>query len=62
MEGSLEPRLKHSFRWRPETAVDRDWEDTQGRFGGPNAIMDVQKVKGWTSITVEEPSVEMARM
>jgi sarcosine oxidase/L-pipecolate oxidase len=62
MEGSLEPRLKHSFRWRPETAVDRDWEDTQGRFGGPNAIMDVQKVKGWTSIPVEEPSVEMARM
>lgn len=53
MEGCLDHRLKQSFRWRPETAVNRDWEDTQGRFGGPNAIMDLQAVNTWTNIAVD---------
>ena len=33
MEDKLDERMKHSFRWRPETAVSRKWEDLQGRFG-----------------------------
>jgi len=50
MEGRLDEKLARSFRWRPETAVGRDWEDTQGRFGGPNAMADFQKVVEWTKI------------
>lgn len=33
MESKLDSRMKHSFRWRPETAVDREWDDLQDRFG-----------------------------
>lgn len=33
MEGSLEERVARSFRWRPETALRREWGDLQGRFG-----------------------------
>ncbi|OJJ72647.1 hypothetical protein ASPBRDRAFT_42374 [Aspergillus brasiliensis CBS 101740] len=52
LEGHLQDELKHVVRWRPETAVDRDWESTQNRFGGPNAVMDFQKVgeTEWTKI------------
>lgn len=50
LESKLEPRLKHLFRWRPETAVNRDWWDTQNRFGVKLEVMDFQKVKGWTDI------------
>jgi sarcosine oxidase/L-pipecolate oxidase len=50
VEGKLEPRLKQLFRWRPETAVDRDWWDTQDRFGVKLEVMDLQKVKEWTDI------------
>ena len=52
MEGKLDERLARAFRWRPETAVDRDWKDMQGRFGGPNKLMDFQKVEGWTEIDI----------
>lgn len=50
MEGRLDEKLAHVFRWRPETAVDRDWQDRQGRFGGPNKVMDFQEVQEWTEI------------
>lgn len=50
MEGNLDPKLKYAFRWRPETAVNRNWKDLQGRFGGPNEIMDFQEVKEWTDL------------
>ncbi|KAJ8059355.1 hypothetical protein OCU04_012311 [Sclerotinia nivalis] len=52
MEGKLDPRLKSAFRWRPETAVNRNWKDLQGRFGGPNKIMDFQNVKEWTNLPI----------
>ncbi|KIW15319.1 hypothetical protein PV08_05364 [Exophiala spinifera] len=55
IEGTLDPRLGKSFKWRPETAVNRNWEDTQARFGGPNAIMDLRTVKEWTNIPPEQP-------
>lgn len=54
LEHRLEKRLKHAFRWRPETAVDRDWSDVQGRRGGPNKVMDFGDVKEWTNIPPRE--------
>lgn len=50
LEGVLDERLKHAFRWRPETAVNRDWENVQSRRGGPNRVMDFGTVKEWTNI------------
>ncbi|KAJ5711768.1 hypothetical protein N7488_005924 [Penicillium malachiteum] len=49
---SLRPELKNVFRWRPDTAVDRDWHATQNRFGGPYKVMDFQSVHDdeWTRI------------
>lgn len=43
-------RLRKAFRWRPETAVGRDWSDVQERRGGSNKVMDFQDVKEWTNI------------
>lgn len=50
LEDKLEPRLQESFRWRPETAVNRDWRALQGRFGpeGSNKVLDFKEVKEWT--------------
>ncbi|KAL4940608.1 hypothetical protein BDV06DRAFT_213326 [Aspergillus oleicola] len=50
LEGILEKRLKHAFRWRPETAAGRDWRDTQHRYGGDGVVGDFQKVDAWTHI------------
>ena len=52
LEDKLDPLMKESFRWRPETAVGRKWDDLQGRFGpdGSNRVMDLQDVKEWTEI------------
>lgn len=50
LEGVLDAEIAKAWRWRPEMAVHRDWEDTQGRYGGPNKVMDFQKVDEWTSI------------
>ncbi|KAJ6111886.1 hypothetical protein N7523_007947 [Penicillium sp. IBT 18751x] len=52
LEGKLQKELKHVVRWRPETAVDRDWHSTQNRFGGPDRVMDFQDIKEneWTRI------------
>ncbi len=57
MEGVLDARLKEAFRWRPETAVGRDWNDVQGRRGGPNKVMNFGDVKDdeWTEIQDERP-------
>jgi sarcosine oxidase/L-pipecolate oxidase len=50
LEGKLDPRLKQAFRWRPETAVNRNWDDVQSRRGGPNTVMDFGTVDRWTNI------------
>ncbi|KAL4784731.1 FAD dependent oxidoreductase [Aspergillus varians] len=50
LEGILEPKLKEGFRWRPETAVGRDWMDTQDRYGGDGAVADLQKIDAWTRV------------
>ncbi|OOQ84997.1 fructosyl amine:oxygen oxidoreductase [Penicillium brasilianum] len=56
LEGKLQEGLKTVVRWRPETAVERNWRSTQGRFGGPEKVMDFQDVKNndWTCIGYEE--------
>ena len=52
MEDKLNAKMKESFRWRPETAVGRNWDDLQNRFGpdGSNRVMDLRDVKEWTEI------------
>ncbi|KAL4882966.1 FAD dependent oxidoreductase [Aspergillus karnatakaensis] len=56
LEGNLSAEIKDSVRWRPETAIGRDWYSTQGRSGGPNKVMDFQDIKAddWTRIDVED--------
>ncbi|KAL4967691.1 NAD(P)/FAD-dependent oxidoreductase [Aspergillus stella-maris] len=52
LEGVLAAEVKDVVRWRPETAIDRNWKDTQGRHGGDEKVMDLQNVKNddWTKI------------
>ncbi|KAL4937881.1 hypothetical protein BDV06DRAFT_232279 [Aspergillus oleicola] len=53
LEGILTPEVKNVVRWRPETAVNRDWRDTQGRHGRPEKVMNFQDVSDddWTQIS-----------
>ncbi|KAK5112558.1 hypothetical protein LTR85_011250 [Meristemomyces frigidus] len=52
MEGKLDESMKHTWRWRPETAVRRDWTAVQGRMGGSYKVLDFGDVKEdeWTTI------------
>ncbi|KAL2802556.1 FAD dependent oxidoreductase-domain-containing protein [Aspergillus granulosus] len=50
LDGVLEEKLRYGFRWRPETAMGRDWRDTQERFGGSGKVGNFQDVKEWTSV------------
>lgn len=52
LEGKLDPRMARTWRWRPETAVGRDWHDVQGRMGGSDSVLNFANVKEdeWTSI------------
>ncbi|CAJ2513008.1 Uu.00g011270.m01.CDS01 [Anthostomella pinea] len=50
LEGRVDERTRRAFRWRPETAVDRDWWDVQDRWGADGKVIDFGVVKGWTSI------------
>ena len=61
MEDKLDPRMKHSFRWRPETAVNRKWEDLQDRFGpeGSNRMMNFGDIAEWTNI---QPEIAEAKL
>ncbi|KAK2873536.1 hypothetical protein FQN49_002276 [Arthroderma sp. PD_2] len=58
MESKLDPRLKKAFRWRPETAVGRDWGALQGRYGpgGSNRVMNFQDIgeHEWTTIDLDQ--------
>lgn len=56
LENKLSTQLKDVVRWRPETAVDRDWKSTQNRFGGPNKVMNFQDVTDdeWTRISTSD--------
>ncbi|KAF2121889.1 FAD dependent oxidoreductase [Lophiotrema nucula] len=54
IEDKLDSRLKKAMRWRPEIAEERDWWDTQDRFGGEGKVMDFRDVREWTSIGEDE--------
>ena len=47
MEGRLGKRFKEVWRWRPETAVKRDWTDLQGRWGVERRVADLGEVGEW---------------
>ena len=57
VEGVLDERLREAFRWRPETAVKRNWDDLQDRFGpdGSNRVMSFGDIKDdeWTTISYD---------
>jgi sarcosine oxidase/L-pipecolate oxidase len=52
LEGKLDPRMQRSWRWRPETALNRDWDALQGRSGGPNKLRDFASIAEdqWTTL------------
>ncbi|KAI0471231.1 fructosyl amine:oxygen oxidoreductase [Xylaria cf. heliscus] len=50
LEGRVDDRTRRAFRWRPETAENRNWWDVQGRWGAQGEVMDFNDVKGWTEI------------
>lgn len=52
LEGCMDSQMEERFKWRPSTAIDRDWTDLQDRFGpkGSDHVMDFQKVEAWTNI------------
>jgi sarcosine oxidase/L-pipecolate oxidase len=49
-KGEIESRVKAMLRWRPETAVNRDWWNSQGRYGADGKVMDLRDVNDWTTI------------
>ncbi|BDD56207.1 hypothetical protein MPDQ_005624 [Monascus purpureus] len=50
LEGKVSSRIREVVKWNPEGAVNRNWKDTLGRFGGPNEVMDFHNVKEWTHL------------
>ncbi|KXT01699.1 hypothetical protein AC578_2725 [Pseudocercospora eumusae] len=52
LEGTLDERMKKVWRWRPETAIDRDWENVQGRMGGSYKVLNFADIPEdqWTKI------------
>jgi sarcosine oxidase/L-pipecolate oxidase len=53
LEGKMDQRLVRTLGWREDQAVDRNWWDTQGRFGVETKVMDFQDVKEWTKSGLE---------
>jgi sarcosine oxidase/L-pipecolate oxidase len=51
-KGEIEERVRNMLRWRSDTVVDRDWWDSQGRYGADGKVMDLREVKEWTKIGV----------
>jgi len=54
LEGKLAPKFVEAFRWRPETAINRDWKALQGRWGAERKVMEFQDVKEWTDIVHQD--------
>lgn len=53
IESKLPPRMAKVWRWRPETALHRNWKDTQGRLGGSNTVRNLQDVRDedWAGVS-----------
>ncbi|KAL5358763.1 FAD dependent oxidoreductase [Aspergillus floccosus] len=50
MEDKTPAKIHKLIRWSPEIAINRNWGDRLGRFGGPNRVMDFNEVKEWTNV------------
>ncbi|KAI1767923.1 fructosyl amine:oxygen oxidoreductase [Hypoxylon sp. FL1150] len=50
LQGRVDERTRRAFRWRPETALNRNWWDVQDRWGADGKVIDFKDVKEWTSI------------
>ncbi|KAF2764067.1 fructosyl amine:oxygen oxidoreductase [Teratosphaeria nubilosa] len=59
LEGHLHTRMQKSWRWRPDTAVGRDWTDVQGRMGGSYRVLNFSGIKEdeWTKIGEPGPKL-----
>jgi sarcosine oxidase/L-pipecolate oxidase len=61
MEGILDERFRHSWRWRPETAKEFWGDQTLGRFGAGNHMLDLKETEkaGWTNIPLQEKTCKL---
>ncbi|UJO21627.1 L-saccharopine oxidase [Fulvia fulva] len=52
LEDQMDGTMKQVWRWRPETAVGRNWEDVQGRMGGSYKVLNLADMPEdqWTQI------------
>lgn len=50
LQDRVDERTRRALKWRPETAVNRNWWDVQDRWGAEGKVMDFGDVKEWTSI------------
>ncbi|KAJ9629990.1 hypothetical protein H2204_008794 [Knufia peltigerae] len=50
LEGRMEAKVAAAVRWRPEQALNRNWDDTLNRFGGQYKVMNLQEITEWTNI------------
>lgn len=57
LEGTLDERMRNVWRWRPETAVGRDWEAVQGRMGGSYQVLNLADIPDdqWTQTVQPDP-------
>lgn len=54
LQGKINGRIQKMMRWRPEISENRDWWDTQNRFGAEGKVMDFHSVEEWTKIGEHE--------
>lgn len=56
MVGKMDERMEKVWRWRPETAVGRDWKDVQGRMGGSYKVLNLADIPEdeWTQIPYDQ--------
>lgn len=59
LEGVLDERLERSWRWRPDTAQGFWGDQTLGRFGAENKMLDVRETEmtGWTNIPPRKATI-----
>lgn len=48
---SIPKEKMNNWKWRPQTAVDRNIKDLQGRYGGSNTIKDLKDIVEWSKGT-----------
>lgn len=61
LEDKLEEMFKKSWRWRPETAKTFWGDQTLGRFGAGNKMLDLKETEtvGWTNVHKRETAANL---